>query len=201
CLGKQPVPPEETDGRPDQERVEVRPVSIPGLIEPLNRVLEITRLLSTAPPEPKAAMEIAGQAHQVAAQLHRTIGNCLAYAEIERLATDWERLEALQEHRISIRHAVHACAVENTRSLGRTTDLALTLEDAVVAMSDEHLHKIAEELLDNAFRYSRPGSAVQLSTTTDGDRVTLAVRDHGAGMTPEQIARAGTPIPLDQMLL
>ena len=85
--------------------------------------------------------------------------------------------------------------------MGRSADLVLTLQDAVVAISADRLKKIVAELVDNAFRYSQPGSAVEVTAATEADAVTLEIRDQGAGMTTEQIARAGTPLPLDQVLL
>ena len=172
-----------------------------GLLEPLKRILEITRSLGAAPMEPSAVAGLSEQAHQAAARLHRRLGNCLAYAEIERLAADWQRVGALQQCRSGLRDVVEPVARDKARAAGRSADLALTLDDALVAMSAAHLEKIAEELLDNAFRYSRFGNVVQVSGATDLHQVTLAISDQGAGMSREQITQAGAPIPLDQMLL
>ena len=201
CLHKAPPVRVQANSEAGEQRLEAWTDSSPGLLEPLNRILEITRLLSTAPKEPKAVIDMAGQAHLTAARLYRRIENCLAYAEIERLATDWEGLGALQERRTDIRDATQSVAREMARLMGRSADLVLTLQDAVVAISADRLKKIVAELVDNAFRYSQPGSAVEVTAATEADGVTLEIRDQGAGMTTEQIARAGTPLPLDQVLL
>ncbi len=86
-------------------------------------------------------------------------------------------------------------------SIRRATDLSLNFEDAVVAMSPGHLRKIVLELLDNAFRFSRAGSQVLVQTKKEAEHLALSVADLGSGMSPEQIAEAGNPIPLDQALL
>src|SRR5437867_3361868 len=201
CLNKALPVQVRAEWQAGEERLEGGTDTLPGLLEPVQRILEITRLLSAGPQEPKAVMDMASQAHLAAARLHRRIENCLAYAEIERLGTDWERLGVQQEHRVGIRDAIRAVAGEKARLSGRTADLDMMLQDEVVAISAEHLKKIVAELMDNAFHYSPPGSAVQVTTSMEADQVTLAISNRGAGMTPEQMTRAGTPISLDQVLL
>ena len=182
-------------------RVEAGGDSTAGLLQPLKRVLELSRLLGAPPPEPKAIVDLAGQVHQAAAGLLRRIENCLCYAEIERLASDWQRNGALQEYRTGARSVIEIAAREKARSVDRAADLALMLEEALVAMSADRLKKIVEELLDNAFKYSPPGSTVQVKTVTDPGHLIMSISDRGPGMTAEQIARGGAPIPLDQVLL
>jgi two-component system, sensor histidine kinase and response regulator len=177
--------------------------SSPDLLQPLNRILDITRLLGTARPplQPKEITDLAGQAHQAAAQLHRRIENCLLYAEVECLASDWQRQAALQEQRTDVRVVAEPAAREKAVALQRAADLSLDFQDVVLPISASHLKKIVLELLDNAFRFSRAGTQVLLQTAKDAEQVTLSVGDQGCGMTPEQIAEAGNPIPLDQALL
>jgi len=203
CLNRQEKSPFPAENVLDESSVETGADSSPGLLKPVNRILEIARLLSSArrPKEPKDIIELAGQAHRSAVHLRRKLENCLVCAEIERLAEDWQRPAALEEHRTGFRAVVEPVAREKAVLVQRTADLASQFEDAQVAISAERLTKIAEELLDNAFRYSHPGSAVHLKTTAGADTVTLSISDHGCGMTQEQIIQAVTPIPLDQVLL
>ena len=174
-----------------------------GLLVTLSRILDITQLIGNTgrPLQPKEIIDLAGQAHAAASRLHRRIENCLFYAEVERLASDWQQAASLQEHRTGIHEIVESVAREKARTLERTADLDLRIDDALVAISADSLKKIMEELLDNAFRYSRPGKAVHLKTVVVADHVALSITDEGCGMTPEQVAQAGGPIPLDQVLL
>ncbi|MBI2857417.1 MAG: PAS domain-containing sensor histidine kinase [Chloroflexi bacterium] len=48
------------------------------------------------------------------------------------------------------------------------------------------LERIVYNLLDNAARYSPPGSGVRSFATTDGANLTVGVRDQGPGFTVEQ---------------
>src|SRR5216117_1073625 len=123
-----------------------------GLLEIVIRILDITGLIgdSGQPMQPKETIDLAGQAHQAASLLRRRIENCLFYAEIERLASDWQQAASLQEHQTGIREIVEPVAREKARALERTADLDLRIDDALAAISADSLRKIMEELLDNA---------------------------------------------------
>jgi len=173
-----------------------------GLLQPVERILQITQLLSAPGQlESKEIIGMVDQAHQEAAALFRRMQNCLFCAEIELLVSDWTQVGALLECRTGVREVIVPVAIEKARSVARTADLALNLEDARVAISSGRLKKIAEELLDNAFKYSQPGGAVHVKTAIDADHVCLSISDRGPGMAAEQIASAGAPISLDQVLL
>jgi len=201
CLIRKQEKPAKADWVTGGFRAEAGGDSTTGLLQPLKRVLELTRLLGTRPQEPKAIMELAGQVHHAAAGLLRRIENCLCCAEIERLASDWQRIGALQEYRTGARSVIESAAREKARLADRTADLVLMLEETPVAISPDRLKKIVEELLDNAFTFSQPASSVQVTTVTDSGHVVLSISDRGSGMTAEQIARGGVPISLDQVLL
>ena len=177
--------------------------SAPGLLQPLNQVLKITGLLRTSrqPMSSKDISNMAGRAHQAAENVRKRIENCLLYAEIERLACDRQRLAGLLEHQTGIRAVVEPVARGTAILSERSADLALKFEDALVAISVEHLKKIAQELVDNAFRFSHPGSAVHVMTAPDAEQVALSISDHGCGLTPDQIVNAVAPITLDEALL
>ncbi|MBP2473695.1 signal transduction histidine kinase [Crossiella equi] len=49
---------------------------------------------------------------------------------------------------------------------------------------------ILDALLDNALKFSPDGSAVQVRAEEVGGHVVLTVRDHGPGLTPEELERA-----------
>lgn len=53
----------------------------------------------------------------------------------------------------------------------------------------DRLRQTLQNLLDNALHYAAPG-AVELSATQDGESITISVRDHGPGFTPDALSRA-----------
>lgn len=59
-----------------------------------------------------------------------------------------------------------------------------------VAGSDELITRAVGNVIDNALKYSGPGSTVTVGTMLAGDTSVIRVRDEGVGMTAEQIAHA-----------
>ncbi|MEI6493460.1 MAG: ATP-binding protein, partial [Verrucomicrobiota bacterium] len=53
------------------------------------------------------------------------------------------------------------------------------------------LDRIASEVVSNAFKFSPPGSKVEVKMSKAGGHLTLSCRDHGCGMTEEEIAAIG----------
>ena len=54
--------------------------------------------------------------------------------------------------------------------------------DAEIIGSDTLLYRLVFNLVENALRYSRPGTAVSVSIDEEANRVLLRVRDRGAGI-------------------
>ena len=50
---------------------------------------------------------------------------------------------------------------------------------------------LVEELVDNACKFSEPGTAVEVKGHSTREFWSLAVNNRGAGMSPDQIARIG----------
>jgi two-component system, sensor histidine kinase and response regulator len=144
--------------------------------------------------------EFGERIHTSAERLHRLIRNFLLYSRLELAALDPARAAILRGSGTSrVRTVIPDVAARLAQRVDRAEDLHLDLNDTTVRIEPAHLSKIVEELLDNAFRYSEPGTAVQLRAYLDNGRVlALAVTDHGRGMTREQIAQVGAYMQFDR---
>jgi two-component system phosphate regulon sensor histidine kinase PhoR len=58
-----------------------------------------------------------------------------------------------------------------------------------VAGDRAELLQLVDNLISNALRYGRPGTAVDIRLAREGDMVHLAVSDQGEGIAPEHIPR------------
>lgn len=58
-------------------------------------------------------------------------------------------------------------------------------------MIPNDLDCLLEELLDNAFKFSQPGTMVTLTAESDPSGLHFRICDRGRGMTQEQIAQIG----------
>lgn len=150
--------------------------------------------------EPGEVPVIAGRILASGKRLQRLIKNFLLYTRLEAAATDPDEAEALRGYGTSdARTVITEAALRAAQQAGRSADLSLELNDATLRMGQAHLAKIAEELLDNAFRYSKAGTPVAVRCHVDNAGVfTLSVTDKGRGMTVEEIARVGAYVQFER---
>ncbi|MBI5543427.1 MAG: HAMP domain-containing histidine kinase [Deltaproteobacteria bacterium] len=79
---------------------------------------------------------------------------------------------------------------------GRAKSAGVTLQRAGEARAHVDPRRVKEALVNlvaNAIEASPRGGAIEVGLATDGGQALLSVRDHGCGMSPEVLARLGTP--------
>lgn len=150
--------------------------------------------------EPAEVPEIGERIHSSAQRLHRLIKNFLLYTRLELASTDPAKVEALRGYGVSdARTVIGQAALRVARQANRMADLYIDLIPATLPISEAHLSKIIEELLDNAFKFSLAGTPVQVQCYMGAPHVfTLSVKDSGRGMTADQIARIGAYVQFDR---
>jgi two-component system, sensor histidine kinase and response regulator len=85
---------------------------------------------------------------------------------------------------------VASVATRLAQEAGRENDLVLHTVETPTHCGN-CLDRIANEVVSNAFKFSPPGSKVEVNMTKAGGHLTLTCRDHGCGMTEEEIAAIG----------
>jgi len=73
----------------------------------------------------------------------------------------------------------------------RLEDLSLDVQSVDVDINSSYLQRLIEELLENAFKFSQPGTLVKLEGHSSQGMFHIQLSDHGCGMTHEQIASIG----------
>ncbi len=123
-------------------------------------------------------------------RLNRLIRNFIMFSELEAIATG---CQPLREHSdsIEVEAIIGFTAQTHASKANRLKDLEINLEDALIKISSNHLTKIVEEIIGNAFKFSLSGTTVRLFTKIDEQFFRLYIVDHGRGMTVEQIANIG----------
>jgi two-component system, OmpR family, phosphate regulon sensor histidine kinase PhoR len=71
----------------------------------------------------------------------------------------------------------------------RTVNTSTTPADLVISTDRPKLAQALGNLLDNAAKFSPPGTAIDLNTRVLDDEVVLSVRDRGPGISPEHWSR------------
>ena len=171
---------------------------------PLNGIISNAELLATNEEMPLPASEIAIMGREISQsgqRLERLIENFLAYAQIELLAADATGVSELREARIAMPGSVAKSTAENIADrAGRLADLTVETADAPLAIAEQYFQKIVTELVQNAFKYSEPGSLVRVRLAAKGEDMELVVQDSGRGFSTEQIRRIGAYVQFERKM-
>lgn len=172
---------------------------------PLNGIVAASEVLATdaAALSAQEVTEMGRAIFDSSKRLERLIENFLIYAQLELLAADSQKLANLRGNSACLTAAVvEPRARAQAEKTARTADLDARVEDVQVAMSEENLGKVVDELSQNAFKFSPRGSRVQVSVTRgeeDGFAI-LRVVDEGRGFSTEHITRIGAYMQFDRKL-
>lgn len=149
--------------------------------------------------EPSEVHELAEIIHRSATRMNRLVMNYLLYAELELTMSDPDKVQALRQSRADDAAAViERTAFQAAKAAERESDLKLDLRAAAPCIAPSHLEKIIAELLDNAFKYSKAGTPVYVTSGPAPNGFALSVMDHGRGMTAAQIADVGAYVQFER---
>ena len=152
------------------------------LRSPLARLSFAAELTRTADDRDAAA----GRLRKEISRLTNLVG---ALIQVTRAEGD-PSLHHLEE--IPFDELVHEVA-EDCRG-SRECEIAVTADEGVAIRGDrELLRRTVENILQNAIRYTREGTAVEVTLNAGGDTVRLAVRDYGPGVPEEALPKIFQP--------
>jgi two-component system sensor histidine kinase/response regulator len=120
-----------------------------------------------------------------ALRLNRTLRNYLLILDLQS-STSEEAIKPLSPS--DVETAILAGVADALRLNNRREDLTVQIQALAVRAKLDDLSRMAEELVDNACKFSRHGTPVVVTLSADGR---LTVTDRGRGMTAEQISRIG----------
>ncbi|MEB3274606.1 MAG: response regulator [Prochlorothrix sp.] len=168
---------------------------------PLNSIMSFTRLLLDTPEHwnPEETEDMLNCVYTSAERLHRTLQNFLLYADLEvkmsQGPSSWQRgslaLPLL---------ALQGVAEMRVQAHDRIEDLSIDLPDVLLWMPQYYGQKIVEELVDNAAKFSTPGTPVRVWGEVENDQLWLRVQDWGRGLSPEHIQQVGAYVQFDRRI-
>jgi len=170
---------------------------------PLNGILGFAEVMvqDYASLRPEDILTMAKAIRDSAGRLRRTIERTLLYAQIELAKGDDAKVRALREGSVeNLSVPVTKAARERALAYGRSDDLRLALAPLRTAIAEEHLRRITDELVDNAFKFSSPGTPVIVAAQATADAILLSVTDAGRGMKPEHIASVGAYMQFERRI-
>ncbi len=144
---------------------------------------------------------MAADIHKAGTRLHRLVENYVVYAQIELMAVDENKLRELRKDRSSeLQAIIKIVAGRVAADFKRGADLSLNLAGGQAAISSDNFERVVRNLVDNAFKFSTPGTGVEVTSSNEGGSFVMKVVDHGRGMTPEQIQDVGGYMQFERRL-
>jgi two-component system, OmpR family, sensor histidine kinase KdpD len=153
---------------------------------PLASIVGASTILIDAPaihrdPRLRALFEVV---HEEAARLNDDIQNLL---DATRITNEKIHPQAEWADPADIVNA----AIERRRQrlTGRRVELDMAGDLPLVNVEARLIEQAFGQILDNAAKYSAPGSPISVRAVADGDRVLLSVHDEGIGLTQDEVER------------
>jgi signal transduction histidine kinase len=149
--------------------------------------------LELAAEDPVAAKDVLADVGRDLDEIDQLIEDILTTARLDA-GSALDASTVLKREPISVGElADRAAARFSARHPGRT--LEKSVDDSERAITCDHvlLRRALDNLLDNAAKYSEPTAPVKLDVHPNGEAIAFEIVDHGMGMTPEELAHAGTP--------
>jgi K+-sensing histidine kinase KdpD len=167
-------------------RLSLQPTLPHKLFTPLAGILGLTRLLEEGIDSlrPEEIRQDLRDIQDAGRQLHRSLRNYLLLMELESAGlvrpSAWLDADTVVEELIA---GINAAGTRHHRA----ADIVRDLTGTGLRMNPSDLGTVAEELVDNALRFSRKGTAVEVRAWSDGTEMHFTVKDSGRGMTALQL--------------
>ncbi len=161
----------------------------------LNQVINTAKFIKTQVGndiiDKEEMMELTDDIIKSSERLNRITANFLIYVKVGVISNNPSRRKALLNERL---HEAVANAYDLAGTVAdrynRKEDLVFNADASGVncKISSESFHKIFDEILDNAFKFSSPGTKVSLNASISDDHLKFEVIDNGRGMKDEEIS-------------
>jgi len=164
------------------------------LFTPLSGILGFAEVLSgdISAYQPEEISEMGQAILTSGKRLYRLIENFLIFAQIELICADPNRMEALRLVDCTItQELLQSRAEEMAITHNRRNDTQIVGCKATICIQEDYFRKVIDELLDNAFKFSQPGTPVAIHAEVKGNLFYLRIADRGRGMNSENVANIG----------
>lgn len=159
---------------------------------PLTGLRLFGEMLGTSLDDRERSQRYARRIVEESDRLSRVVTNVLGFTRLERGRVQIQaREEDLSAH---VRGVVERSRPA-LRTLGAEIDFVASAPDGTAHFDPDAVDHIVQNLVDNAEKYARGNSdrRIHVEVRANGERLELAVRDHGPGVAPNVIDRIFQP--------
>ena len=166
------------------------------LLNPLNGILGTAELLTNFYDSlsKEEILESVFDIKSSGERLHRLVQNFLLMADLDLLAASPDRLAAWQSRlaeSIDLAGTLSSILAALGPKHPRIDDVIMVIAPLQINIAEPDFRKIVGELLDNAFKFSLPGTPIQLTAKDQEGSLHFTIQDQGRGMNPQEQQRIG----------
>lgn len=137
-----------------------------------------------------AIIEYSKSIYDAGIRLNKMIQNFLIYTKLKLISGDSSlKIEFQAEPTLITLPLIQSIAETIAIKYHRKPDLIVSGSDGLIKISLNEFKVILEELIDNAFKFSSNAEKVEIQSTTVNNNFIITIKDHGRGMTAEQISK------------
>lgn len=169
---------------------------------PLNTILGFSDMLimEAENVKPDQIADWSGHIHTAAQRLYHLVENYLFYVRLQLALQFPEKMQEFLAARLHDGQMLLETQVAKiARRSGRGNDVTMDIEDVpTLRFTTFDMIKVVDELLDNAFKFSQPGTPVTVTGELKENGYVLCVADEGRGISDEQIQQIGAYIQFER---
>jgi two-component system sensor histidine kinase/response regulator len=157
---------------------------------PMTGILGLTELLKVQADEmtPSDVKDLAELLFTSAVRMNQTLEKFWIHTQCLLLPNDNAKLSASRQTGTkNIDLIIRRVAEELALSHKRSADLTFNLAPLSVAISERYFEQVMSQIIENAFKFSTDGTSVSISTEVKNTLGLILVKDHGRGMSEDQI--------------
>lgn len=170
---------------------------------PMNQIVFAAKYLNnhTEDLDTDDVKELAADILKSSNRLIEIIENYVLYSELISIAQNPEKIATLRSFLSFEPGMLLVDAARNqAEKYCRSADLVVEemAESLEIEMASDKYYMIVNELIHNAFKFSTAGTSVIVKSTIQNGRFTFSIKDHGRGMTTEQVRNIGAMMQFDR---
>jgi signal transduction histidine kinase len=159
---------------------------------PMTGILGLAELLKLQADEmtPSDVKDLAELLFTSAVRMNRILEKFWIHTQCLLLPNDNAKLSASRQTGTkNIDLLIRRVAEELALSHKRSADLTLNLAPLSVAISERYFEQVVCQIIENAFKFSTDGTSVSISTAVKNTLGLILVKDHGRGMSEDQVQK------------
>jgi len=159
---------------------------------PMTGIMGLAELLKVQANEmtPSDVKDLAELLYTSAVRMNRTLEKFWIHTQCLLLPHDIAKLTASRQTGTKNADLIIRCVAEELAlSHKRSADLTLDIAPLSVAISERYFEQVISQIIENAFKFSIDGTNVSISAEIKNTLGLILVKDHGRGMSEDQIRK------------